>query len=224
MCTYLYCTANEGFVLPAYIKAQAIEYAKRHSPIKTLQFQGVCMGYENNFPSPFNGSIKVHLYGGEGEKVIKIDGNYFYKSEDVSGDKGTLTKYELAEYNNGIKYSEVYLFLSPDNSRGSLRTIINAFGKLISIYEFGQGGNSHNYYDNYFGNNINNNSGGNNSSSAHHCNSCSGTGVCGSCNGQGRYWIDTGTYTGYDSRKLTNCAVCGGSGKCRVCYGKGSFY
>ena len=53
------------------------------------------------------------------------------------------------------------------------------------------------------------------------CPSCGGSGNCTGCGGEGKYWVDSGLYTGSGSRTRVNCGSCGGSGRCRVCYGKG---
>lgn len=136
---------------------------------------------------------------------VSVNQNFAYKCYNIGSNKG----------NGDCIYSKKRIIESgyweaTEEMRDNFRTFLKNYIQSQNNAFYMQGGF--------------NNSGGNNSSSAHHCNSCSGTGVCSSCNGQGRYWIDTGTYTGYNSQKLTNCAVCGGSGKCKVCYGKGSFY
>lgn len=58
-------------------------------------------------------------------------------------------------------------------------------------------------------------------SSGRRCAGCNGTGRCTMCNGRGGYWLDTGMYTGQDTKKWHTCSACNGSGQCQVCYGKG---
>ena len=58
-------------------------------------------------------------------------------------------------------------------------------------------------------------------SSGRRCAGCNGTGRCTMCNGRGGYWLDTGMYTGQDTKKWQTCSACNGSGQCQVCYGKG---
>ena len=58
-------------------------------------------------------------------------------------------------------------------------------------------------------------------SSGRRCAGCNGTGRCTMCNGRGGYWLDTGMYTGQDTKKWQTCSACNGSGQCPVCYGKG---
>lgn len=59
------------------------------------------------------------------------------------------------------------------------------------------------------------------STSGRTCAGCGGTGKCTGCSGEGKYWVDSGMYTGSGSRRRVNCGSCGGSGRCRVCHGKG---
>lgn len=63
---------------------------------------------------------------------------------------------------------------------------------------------------------------GNGSSSGRICRGCNGTGRCTMCHGEGRYYVESGTYTGNDTYTRHSCSSCGGSGQCRVCYGKGA--
>lgn len=54
------------------------------------------------------------------------------------------------------------------------------------------------------------------------CPGCGGSGICTSCHGAGGYWVNSGSYTGSNSRTWVTCGVCHGSGRCGVCHGKGS--
>lgn len=53
------------------------------------------------------------------------------------------------------------------------------------------------------------------------CRSCGGSGVCRSCGGTRYYVIETGSYTGYDTKAVRDCPSCHGSGRCSTCYGSG---
>lgn len=53
------------------------------------------------------------------------------------------------------------------------------------------------------------------------CRRCNGTGRCTYCGGEGKVWVDAGTYVPYDHHVRKTCSVCGGSGRCKVCYGQG---
>lgn len=53
------------------------------------------------------------------------------------------------------------------------------------------------------------------------CRGCSGTGRCTYCGGEGKVWVDAGTYVPYDHHVRKTCSACGGSGRCKVCYGQG---
>lgn len=59
------------------------------------------------------------------------------------------------------------------------------------------------------------------SSDARRCAGCRGTGICTGCKGKGGYWVNSGMYTGKDSKTWVECFSCGGTGQCGVCYGKG---
>lgn len=63
--------------------------------------------------------------------------------------------------------------------------------------------------------------GGSSSSSGRTCAGCRGTGICTACKGEGGYWLETGRYTGKNTKQWENCTGCHRSGKCGVCYGKG---
>lgn len=55
------------------------------------------------------------------------------------------------------------------------------------------------------------------------CPSCNGGRICSSCGGRGEYWVETGTFTGRDTKKLVTCPVCRGTKHCGTCRGKGYF-
>ena len=50
------------------------------------------------------------------------------------------------------------------------------------------------------------------STSGRTCSGCGGTGKCTGCSGEGKYWVDSGMYTGSGSHSRVNCGSCGGSG------------
>lgn len=58
-------------------------------------------------------------------------------------------------------------------------------------------------------------------SSSNICRICKGGGICTSCNGTGGYYVDSGTYTGYDTRVWYDCPSCHGSKRCFNCHGTG---
>lgn len=53
------------------------------------------------------------------------------------------------------------------------------------------------------------------------CPSCKGGCVCSVCGGKGEYWIETGMFTGRDTKKLITCSTCRGTKHCGVCRGNG---
>mgnify|MGYP007069905615 CR=1 FL=1 len=78
--------------------------------------------------------------------------------------------------------------------------------------------------DNTYYNNSNSSSYSNNSSSSSvytTCRICRGSGICTSCNGTGGYYVESGMYTGSDSRKWCDCPSCHGNKRCFNCYGSG---
>lgn len=55
------------------------------------------------------------------------------------------------------------------------------------------------------------------------CRTCGGSGVCTSCNGRRGYYVDSGTYTGYNTQVWKDCPSCNGTGRCFNCHGKGKY-
>ena len=53
------------------------------------------------------------------------------------------------------------------------------------------------------------------------CPSCKGGCICSVCGGKGEYWIETGMFTGRDTKKLITCSTCKGTKHCGVCRGNG---
>lgn len=205
----------------AFDYLNAIEYAKTHNPTKSITFQGISsaiIGFMDDTPKPLNGSTTIYFYDGIAKDVIMFDNMYYYKK----GKNGDFDRYEIdsSVENAWIETLQLYL-----DEEGGLLHASKCWEapyehvRTVCIFGYGKfaGNNLHKHF---IGNTIQPNHQQHNSN-GRICKSCSSTGECTACGGRGQYWVDSGIYTGSDSRTLVDCGSCGGSGKCRVCYGNG---
>lgn len=200
----------------------ALNYAKTHSPIKSITFQAISVaiiGLYDNTPQQTNGSVIIYFYDGEAKNVIKFDNHYYYK---VAVD-GNVSIYALGTEENHKNAFLDTLELYMDQEGGLLRgsriwDYPYEHVTTIALYGYGYAAGNSQAQNIITNQNLNIQQNNYNSSI---CNSCSGTGKCTACGGRGQYWVDSGMYTGSGSRTLVNCGSCGGSGNCGVCYGIG---
>lgn len=145
---------------------------------------------------------KQLLNGGERDCWLEsgYDNNGYYYSESGSSDK--------------YRFSDDLTCMICENPPVMGLTMTNVY------YNYPPNGSGYSGGGNYGGNSYGGSSG---SSTYTTCRSCGGSGVCTSCNGKRGYYVDSGTYTGYNTRVWKDCPSCNGTGRCFNCHGTGRY-
>lgn len=220
MLVFVSVSAKAGFLTPVYQKMVAdgkkVEYAKSHSPIKTIEYNGtfIYSSITGQY-SPWSGTEALSFYSND---VIKFCNEYFIKSQE----EGDATVYRLPSGDK--KYESCAVFVL---NCGEIN-----FVNGIMMFNYSRNGANQNLKPmiegqasmgmSNFSNNNSSSSSSSSSSGGIQCRSCNGTGKCTMCNGNGRYWVQTGIYIGKDIKEYTDCAGCHATGNCQVCHGQGS--
>lgn len=142
---------------------------------------------------------------------------------DIEGWEETQQGFEVYSYDGPHK--ENYIGIRKNKKMATIHDIDRHMNTMHTYLYFGINPSSGGGYSGGgggFSGGYGSSGGGSSYSSSQTCRSCGGSGRCTGCNGEGKYWVDSGLYTGSGSRTRVNCGSCGGSGRCRVCYGRGT--